>query len=55
MLCGQSMAHMGTLVCCGRGTGIVTGTGLNTELGKVFVIMSEQEETRSPLQVRDAR
>lgn len=47
----QNMVHMGTLVCCGRGRGIVTGTGLNTELGRVFVCMSEQEERRSPLQV----
>ena len=42
---------MGTLVSAGSGRGIVIGTGMNCELGRVFDLMTEQEERKSPLQV----
>lgn len=41
---------MGTLVRNGHGTGVVIGTGLNTEFGSVFCMMTEVETRRTPLQ-----
>ena len=43
---------MGTLVSAGSAKGVVIGVGMNSELGRVFDMMAEQEERKSPLQVR---
>lgn len=47
-----NMAYMTTLVTYGRGVGIVTGTGTDTEVGNIARILSEDEETRTPLEIR---
>lgn len=46
----SSIAYMGTLVRDGHGSGIVVGTGSNTEFGVVFDMMSEIEKPKTPLQ-----
>lgn len=51
----HNMLFMGTIVVSGKGRALVTGTGLQTELGKIAALMqreaqAEQEET--PLQRR---
>ncbi|KAJ7935375.1 Ca-transporting ATPase [Mycena leptocephala] len=45
------VAHMGSLVRSGRGSGIVIGTGTETELGVVFSMVQDVEEKRTPLQL----
>lgn len=45
------IAYMGTLVRSGRGSGIVIGTGTQTEFGVIFAMMQEVEEKRTPLQL----
>ena len=37
------MAFMGTSVRCGRGKGIVTGTGEKSEFGEIFKMMQDEE------------
>jgi P-type Ca2+ transporter type 2C len=44
-----SMAFSGTVVTFGKGTGVVTATGLKTELGKIKEMMSDVEEITTPL------
>jgi Ca2+-transporting ATPase len=41
---------MGTLVCSGRGRGIVVGTGANSKFGEVFQMMQAEESPKTPLQ-----
>jgi Ca2+-transporting ATPase len=45
------IAFMGTLVCAGHGSGIVVGTGRNTEFGSVFEMMSDISKPKTPLQI----
>ncbi len=45
----SGMAFSGTLVASGRGQGVVTATGTETELGKVNRMVSEVEKTTTPL------
>uniref|UniRef100_A0A915DEQ0 Calcium-transporting ATPase n=1 Tax=Ditylenchus dipsaci TaxID=166011 RepID=A0A915DEQ0_9BILA len=35
----DNVAYMGTLICCGRGKGVVIGTGANSKFGEVFSLM----------------
>lgn len=47
-----NVAYMTTLVTYGRGTGVVTGTGTDTEVGNIARILSEDAETKTPLEIR---
>lgn len=47
-----NLAYMTTLVTYGRGTGIVVGTGTKTEVGNIARILSEDDETKTPLEIR---
>ncbi len=47
-----NLAYMTTLVTYGRGTGIVIGTGTNTEVGNIARILSEDADTKTPLEIR---
>ncbi|MDR2559858.1 MAG: cation-translocating P-type ATPase, partial [Oscillospiraceae bacterium] len=43
-------AFMGTVVTYGRGAGVVCATGMDTEMGKIAVILNETDEGSTPLQ-----
>lgn len=51
----QNMVFSGTLVTYGRGTGVVTATGMNTEMGQIAGMLDEAPPETTPLQQDLAR
>ncbi len=47
----SSMVYSGSLVTAGRGTVVVTATGMNTEIGNIAVMMNDSSEKKTPLQI----
>lgn len=48
----HNMAFMSTIVTGGRGYGIVTATGMETQIGRIAAMMGEAKEEPTPLQKR---
>jgi len=46
----KNMAFMGTSISYGRGAGVVIGTGLDTEMGKIATKLATTEKEETPLQ-----
>jgi Ca2+-transporting ATPase len=48
----RSMLYLGTTIVAGRGVGVVTATGGQTELGRIGELVAETEEETTPLKQR---
>ncbi|MBC8553684.1 MAG: calcium-translocating P-type ATPase, SERCA-type [Candidatus Brocadiales bacterium] len=48
----ENMVFMGTIVTKGHAKAVVTGTGMDTEIGKIADMVQDVEEKLSPLQVK---
>ncbi|MQS75206.1 cation-translocating P-type ATPase [Lactobacillus halodurans] len=46
----KNMAYMNSNVTYGRGTGVVVGTGMETQVGQIAGMINKAEETGTPLQ-----
>ena len=47
----KNMVFSGSLVTYGRALVVITGTGMNTEIGKIAHLMEETQEKETPLQI----
>ena len=48
----ENMAFMSTMATYGRGEGVVVGTAMETEIGKIAKILDEDGNTLTPLQIK---
>jgi len=46
----KNMCYMGSTVVYGRGKAVITGTGMNTEMGKIAGALAATKEEQTPLQ-----
>lgn len=46
----KNMVFSGSLVTYGRATMVVTGTGMQTEIGKIAALMNQTQQKKTPLQ-----
>lgn len=46
----KNMVYMGSTVAYGRGQAVVTGTGMNTEMGKIADVLANAKDEETPLQ-----
>ncbi len=48
----KNMLYMGSTVVYGRGTAVVTATGMDTEMGKIADALQHAEDGETPLQIK---
>ena len=48
----KNMVYMGSTVAYGRGRAVVTGTGMETEMGKIADALTNAKEEETPLQIK---
>ncbi|MCH1984061.1 calcium-translocating P-type ATPase, PMCA-type [Ruminococcus sp. OA3] len=48
----KNMAYMGSTIVYGRGRAVVTGTGMNTEMGKIADALDKAQDGETPLQIK---
>ena len=48
----KNMVYMGSTVVYGRGTAVITATGMGTEMGKIADALSNAEQGQTPLQIK---
>ena len=48
----KNMCYMGSTVTYGRGTAVITATGMDTEMGKIADALSRAEQGQTPLQIK---
>ncbi len=46
----KNMVYMGSTVVYGRGKAVITGTGMNTEMGKIADALAQAQDESTPLQ-----
>lgn len=51
----KNMVYMGSTVVYGRCNAVVTGTGMNTEMGKIADALTQAQQSKTPLQVKLAQ
>ena len=47
-----NMVFSGCIVTAGRGTAVVTSTGMNTQMGRIAEFLKESKRAKTPLQIR---
>lgn len=48
----KNMVYMGSTVVYGRGTAVITGTGMNTQMGSIAGALAAAKEEDTPLQIK---